>query len=333
MEIITEHDITLYGGTDRYRIVLRPLNDGYLPLLYRWNADPEVLYWTEGGEDIVRSYDQNTVNKIYGGVSQSAFCFLVEVNGVPIGDCWLQKMNLPDVLAMYHGKDVRRIDMEIGEKEYWGKGIGTTFTGMMADFAFTGERADVLHCLCEDYNIRSSRIWRKNGFSLIRSDELPQPQKGKKQFHYALTRREYIRSRRHIPPANGIFDLPIAKLRPSQLYISEGKLALAREWFDSEDRKRMDAIPVKLLDGNCVMTDGHTRAVLAYLAGWKTVPAYWETENLNWQAYRQDIAWCGREGVIGIQELSGRIVSHRDYENLWRKRCMEAAFPSAAETG
>ncbi len=50
---IIQHDVTLYGGNDAYQIVLRPLSDEHLPYLYQWNADPEVLYWTEG-DDVER---------------------------------------------------------------------------------------------------------------------------------------------------------------------------------------------------------------------------------------------------------------------------------------
>ena len=36
------------------------------------------------------------------------------------GECWLQKMNIPEVIAMYpESTDVRRIDMTIGEREWW----------------------------------------------------------------------------------------------------------------------------------------------------------------------------------------------------------------------
>jgi hypothetical protein len=35
------------------------------------------------------------------------------------------------------------------------------------------------------------RIWEKNGFTLVLSEELPQPQKGKLQHHFRLTREEY----------------------------------------------------------------------------------------------------------------------------------------------
>ncbi len=192
MSVIRSHDITLYGGS-KHNIVLRPLADQYLPLLYKWCADPEVLYWTEGGEDIIRSYDKETVNRIYGKVSQNAFCFLIEANGIPIGECWLQKMNLQNVLSMYgNSVDVRRIDMAIGEKDYWEKGIGSQFIPMLVDFAFNIEHVDVLHCLSEDYNVRSCRMWDKNWFKLVLAENLPQPQKGKYQYHFRLTKEEYI---------------------------------------------------------------------------------------------------------------------------------------------
>ena len=119
MSIIKSHNITLYGGNDEYKIILRPLSDNYLPLLYKWNSDPEVLYWSEG--DDVNENSPEVVHQIYGGISQNNLCFAIEVNGKTIGECWLQKMNLPQVKAMYdENLDVRRIDMCIGEKDYWG---------------------------------------------------------------------------------------------------------------------------------------------------------------------------------------------------------------------
>jgi len=192
VSIIRTHSHTLVGGNDRWHIVLRPLTDEHLPLLCKWNADPEILYYTEGGTDENLSYPPEMVEGIYGSVSQNALCFIIEVNGLLIGECWLQKMNLPEVLSMYApDTDVRRIDMMIGEKEYWGRGIGTLFVGMMMELAFLTECVDVLHCLCEDYNIRSNRVWEKNGFALALTEDLPQPQIGKQKFHWRMTKEEY----------------------------------------------------------------------------------------------------------------------------------------------
>ena len=54
---------------------------------------------------------------MYEMISRDALCFAIEAEGEMIGDCWLQKMNLPQVRALYPpGTDVRRIDVTIGDK-------------------------------------------------------------------------------------------------------------------------------------------------------------------------------------------------------------------------
>lgn len=47
-------------------------------------------------------YTDETVRLKYGGMSQEAFCFIIEVNGVIIGECWLQPMNKPDFIYYLH---------------------------------------------------------------------------------------------------------------------------------------------------------------------------------------------------------------------------------------
>ena len=57
---------------------------------------------------------------IYRWISTRAHCFIMEVGGNPIGECWLQRMNLQRIVAQFPDKDLRRIDLMIGEKELWG---------------------------------------------------------------------------------------------------------------------------------------------------------------------------------------------------------------------
>lgn len=320
MSIIKTHDITLYGGND-IDVVLRPLCDAHLPLLYKWNADAEVLYWCE--EDDVRQYEAGAVRQIYGSISQNACCFLIEADGIPIGECWLQKMNLPDVIAQYPGLDVRRIDMMIGEKTYWNRGIGTTFLRMLIDYAFYGENVDVIHALVDDYNVRSRRAFEKNGLIHVNTVPLRDGMKAKEQIHLALTKQQFIQNHRHIVCSAQRFELPIVKIQPSQLYISTGKLRMVRKWFEPADKSDFDPIPIKEYRGLHLMTDGHTRAVAAYLAGWETIPVYWDEDALDMLAYAEDVRWCEEEDIRSVADLAGRVVSHKDYERLWRKRCME----------
>ena len=105
------HDVTLRGP----RVVLRPMTEGDWDLLHRWGSDPEVLWLSEG--DDVASYTREEVQGIYRHVSQQAFCFIIEVNGEAIGECWLQEMNLERILLRFPEKDSRRIDLTIGEKD------------------------------------------------------------------------------------------------------------------------------------------------------------------------------------------------------------------------
>ena len=78
-----------------------------------------------------------------------------------------------------------------------------------------------------------------------------------------------------------ICDLTLKDLQPSQFYISERKLRGVNEWFRPEDLSNFEPIPVKMLDGIPVMTDGHTRAVAAVLAGLDKVPFVWDEDELQ----------------------------------------------------
>ena len=96
-----------------------------------------------------------------------------------------------------------------------------------------------------------------------------------------------------------------------------------KEWFDKEDIIKIDPIPIKPWNGRDLMTDGHTRAVLAYQNGFRKIPCYLDEDELDMKAYAIDVEWCNNEGVFGVSDLAKRIVPHNEYEVLWRKRCME----------
>ena len=84
-----------------------------------------------------------------------------------------------------------------------------------------------------------------------------------------------------------------------------------------------DPIPVKKFNGKTLMTDGHTRVVAAYLAGLDSVPVYWDEDELDMRAYAINVKWCDEEEIKSPIDLAERIVTHKEYERLWRKRCME----------
>ena len=169
-----------------------PLCDDHLPLLYQWNRDPEVLYWCEADDITLRSEEETQGLFSWMSKNANAICFLIEHNGTPVGECWLQPNNLPDLAAAHpQGADLRRIDMSIGEKAYWERGIGTQVLALLVDFAFNNQQADALYGYCEDYNLRSQAVLKKNGFALVKRQPSESP-KAQEELCFCLTREEHF---------------------------------------------------------------------------------------------------------------------------------------------
>jgi len=85
----------------------------------------------------------------------------------------------------------------------------------------------------------------------------------------------------------------------------------------------LEPIPIKKLGNEIVIVDGHTRALAAFLHNLKEVEVYWEEEKLDWDAYRICVEWCKNEGIYTIADLKNKVISQREYEKLWLKRCAE----------
>jgi RimJ/RimL family protein N-acetyltransferase len=82
-----------------------------------------------------------------------------------IGECWLQEMNIERILSSYPDRDCRRIDLTIGEKDFWGHGYGTDAIRALTRFGFEDECADIIFgAEVGDYNPRCRRAFEKAGY-------------------------------------------------------------------------------------------------------------------------------------------------------------------------
>jgi hypothetical protein len=115
--------------------------------------------------------------------------------------------------------------------------------------------------------------------------------------------------------------VPIRTLQPSQLYISEDKLTRVQLSIDFSIPDHIPPVPIKDLSGDRVLTDGHTRAYAAYLAGMEEIPVFQDRDELDWQAYRICVGWCKAAGITTIAHLNGRVISPEAYQQLWVDRC------------
>lgn len=112
-------------------------------------------------------------------------------------------------------------------------------------------------------------------------------------------------------------------LQPSQLFINQEKLAVLQSKIDFSDPTNVPPIPIKKLDDQWVMTDGHTRAFAAHLAGISTVPVYLDEDELDWEAYRICVRWCQEAGIDTVASLADRVISDERYQKVWLDRCLQ----------
>ena len=118
-----------------------------------------------------------------------------------------------------------------------------------------------------------------------------------------------------------IAKLKLKDLQPSQFYISESKLKAVECWLDPENLSGFQPIPVKLLDGKPVMTDGHTRAVAALRAGLTAVPLVWDEDDLDWDMYHACVQACLKRNILSPADLLAWIIPEEDYREKWDTWC------------
>ena len=110
-------------------------------------------------------------------------------------------------------------------------------------------------------------------------------------------------------------------LQPSQFYISQAKLSNIQAWFCKDDLSNFEPLPVKVLDGIPILTDGHTRAVVAILAGLESVPLVYDEDELDWNLYRYCVEQCNQKGIHSPYDLVDRVISACEYEEKWIGWC------------
>jgi len=117
------------------------------------------------------------------------------------------------------------------------------------------------------------------------------------------------------------FIMKLNGIQPSQLYINSEKLSRVMKAFDPDRIETLKPIPIKKLEGEVIYTDGHTRALAAFTSGLREIRAFWDDDELDWEAYGICVEWCKKEGIRTIADLKNRIVAKQDYEVLWLDRC------------
>ena len=120
--------------------------------------------------------------------------------------------------------------------------------------------------------------------------------------------------------------LPIEDVRPTQLYLSAEKLRRVLEWFDFADPNH-GTLPAFEHDRGWHLSDGHTRAFAAYLAGTETLRIVRDREVReadDFGLYLECVDWCRDADVESVADLRGRVLEPDTYEVRWLERCRHA---------
>ena len=120
----------------------------------------------------------------------------------------------------------------------------------------------------------------------------------------------------------------IKDLHPTQLYLSEKKLAGIQTLYQSVELNNVDPIAI-LAFGNCLLiTDGHHRAYQALLAGRDTLSAEWDRDGGD-ELYHLYAQACEGRKIYSVLDLKNHILPQDEYEAKWYNWC--EGFNQAAE--
>jgi len=158
------HDIHLADDL----VCLRPFADADFDTVVRWFTDPEVMYYSEGVEN--PNYTRAEIEGIYRGAVErwQALLFIIETSdGKAVGETWLERMNLERALKE-PPDNAWRIDIMIGERQYWGRGCGRHAVRLLLRHAFAALAADRVGTAVFEFNERSLRMFRACGMRTVR---------------------------------------------------------------------------------------------------------------------------------------------------------------------
>lgn len=126
---------------------------------------------------------------------------------------------------------------------------------------------------------------------------------------------------------HGIKLMNIDLLGLSQIYLSSEKIASVTKWFEPQCMEDFKPLPVHDFGNNMyTLTDGHTRAYVAYKNGVSVLPVVYDnddivTNQVGQMLYKADIDWCKRFKLSHIKHLGSRILNKSTYQKLWIVRC------------
>lgn len=119
-----------------------------------------------------------------------------------------------------------------------------------------------------------------------------------------------------------IDEIKLLDIQPSQFYISAKKFERVKSWFNPNDLSNFEPLPIFEHEGKVFFTDGHTRALAAFLSGADKVPLVWDSEEeIGITEYGICIKACEDRGIKNIAHLEHRVLPEDEFVSKWDNWC------------
>jgi len=139
-----------------------PITREHIALRVKWIADPEINKFlaTFTRNDLNEKFHQTWFDKYEEKEKKgNKKIFIIEVDGVSVGQVGFSDINKDDKNAELY--------IVIGEKDYWGKGIGTKAIEFIHDYAFNKLRLHKINLSVHSNNSRAIALYKKIGYQVV----------------------------------------------------------------------------------------------------------------------------------------------------------------------
>ncbi|MCM3759031.1 GNAT family N-acetyltransferase [Sporosarcina aquimarina] len=141
------------------RIRLRKISniDEDVSIYHKWRNDVEVMQFTNPSLDVFTYTEtENFIKSITESYNSKGYMIEEVKTNKPIGVTSLINID-------YVNRNAECI-IDIGEKDYWSKGIGTEAFSLLLDFAFNELNLHKVNLRVFSFNERAIRLYQKLGF-------------------------------------------------------------------------------------------------------------------------------------------------------------------------
>ena len=139
-------------------VIIRKLTLNDANVSWKWRNDPEVWRLTgrEWNNIVTEEIEKEWIRKVLKDKSSIRFAICVGKNEEYIGN--VQLTDLKEETAIFH--------IFIGDKAYWGKGIGFYATKLIIEYAKDKLKLKKIYLTVKKNNIAAIKTYIKNGFSI-----------------------------------------------------------------------------------------------------------------------------------------------------------------------